>query len=153
MTLQGAIEMADELKPNMMSTAAKIAFINEIEGIIFSELIMTHEHTLEEETRPVYDVSMLETAAATETEVETEETEGTEEPEEEEEEDEPTELLIPSPYDMLYPYWIISKIDHQNQEMDKYNNDRALFENAYQQAADWINRTRRPIRRVREIRI
>ncbi len=150
MTLQGAIEMADELKPNMMSAAAKIAFINEIEGIIHGELIMTHEHTLEEETRPVYNVSMLETAAATEAEEETEETEETEEPEEEEE---PTELLIPSPYDMLYPYWIISKIDHQNQEMDKYNDDRALFENAYQQAADWINRTRRPIRRVREIRI
>lgn len=125
MTIQGAIALADELKPNLMTRAAKLAFLNEIEGMIHAELLMKHVHTQAEEQRPVYD----------------------------DDTDPSTELLIPSPYEMLYPYWIISKIDHQNQEMDKYNNDRALFENAYQQAADWMNRERQPIRRVREIRI
>lgn len=125
MTIQAALDMADQLKPNMMGRAAKIIFLNEIEGMIHEELIMRHEHTAEEETRPEYDTDT----------------------------DETTELIIPSPYDMLYVYWIMSKIDLLNQELDKYNNDRALFENGYQQAADWINRTRMPISRVREIMI
>lgn len=125
MTIQAALDMADQLKPNMMSRAAKILFLNEIEQMIHEELIMRHAHTQEEETKPEYDTDT----------------------------DEGTELLIPSPYDMLYVYWIMSKIDLLNQELDKYNNDRALFENGYQQAADWINRTRMPISRVREIRI
>lgn len=125
MTIQAALDMADQLKPNMMSRGAKIAFLNEIDQMIHGELIMTHFHTLTERTKPEYD---------TET-------------------DEGTELLIPSPYDMLYVYWMMSKMDLLNQELDKYNNDRALFENAYQQAADWINRTRMPISRTREIRI
>ena len=125
MTIQAALDMADQLKPNMMQRAAKIGFLNEIDNMIYRELIMRHEHTDVEETAPAYDM----------------------------ETDEATELLIPTPYDMLYVYWIMSKIDLLNQEMDKYNNDRALFENAYQQAADWINRTRMPISRTREIRI
>lgn len=124
MTVNGAISMADSLKPNLMATATKIAFLNEIDGMIHKELIMTHAHEAEEEEWEPYDTG-----------------------------DGSTELIIPSPYDMLYPYWLMTKIDLLNQEMDKYNNDRALFENAYQQAADWINRTRMPVRRVGEIRI
>ena len=125
MTIQGALDMADQLKPNMMSRAMKIAFLNELDGKIHTEVIMTHAHAAEEETLPVYD---------TET-------------------DPGTELLIPSPYDGFYPYWIMSRIDELNQEMDKYNNDRALFENKYQEATDWINRTRMPVRLAREIMI
>lgn len=125
MTIQGALDMADQLKPNMMTRGAKITFLNEIEGIIHGELILTHAHTAAQESWTAY---------STET-------------------DPGTELLIPAPYDMLYPYWLMSKIDHQNMEMDKYNNDRALFENAYQQAADWINRTKRPLSPVKELRI
>ena len=124
MTVNGAIAMADSMKPNMMTTSTKIAFLNEIDGMIQKELIMTHAHTAEEEEWEPYDA-----------------------------EDGSTELIIPSPYDMLYPYWLMSKIDLLNQELDKYNNDRALFENAYQQAADWINRTRRPNRIVTEVQI
>ena len=120
MTIQAALDMADQLKPNMMQRAAKIGFLNEIDNLIHREIIMRHEHTAAEETAPEYD---NDTDAA-------------------------TELLIAAPYDMLYVYWIMSKIDILNQEMDKYNNDRALFENAYQMAADWINRTRMPISRT-----
>ena len=155
MTVSRALALADELKPNLMSTEAKYAFLNEIEAMIHGELIMTHAHTAEEEECPVYTVP--EETAGTEETVTTEEqgteTETTEETEEEEAEDTDPELLIPSPYDMLYPYYIITNIDYLNQEMDKYNNDRAIFENKYQQAADWINRTRMPIRKVREINI
>ena len=64
-----------------------------------------------------------------------------------------TVLIVPDPYSMLYPYWLMSKIDLQNLEMDKYNNDRTLFENAYDTMHDWWNRTKMPIARHREIHI
>ena len=123
MTIQGALDLANQMKPNMMPKKAKIAFLTEIDQLIYEEILMKHEHTAAEEVKPEYD---------TETDPE-------------------TELLVPRPYDMLYVYWIMSKIDMLNQEVDKYNNDRALFENAYDMMHDWWNRTRMPVQRNRQI--
>lgn len=123
MTIQKAIDLADSMKPNMMLQAVKIGFLSEIEGKIHEEIIMTHAHTAEEETRPVYD----------------------------EETDTSTEMLVPAPYDMVYVYWLMAQIDHLNQEMDKYNNDRSLFEDAYGNFGDYWNRTRMPIQRNRQL--
>lgn len=125
MTIQHAINLADSMKPNMMTTPVKIGFLSEIEGKIHEEIIMTHAHTAEEETRPEYDED---TATS-------------------------TEMLVPAPYDMVYVYWLMAQIDHLNQEMDKYNNDRSLFEDAYGNYADYVNRKKMPIQRNREIRI
>ena len=125
MTIQKALDLADQLKPNMMSAPVKIAFLSEIDQMIWTELVMTHAHTDAEETKPAYDTDT----------------------------DPGTELLIPEPYDMLYVYWLMARIDHLNQEIDKYNNDRALFDNAYEQASDWYTRTHMPIQKIREFRI
>ena len=51
---------------------------------------------------------------------------------------------------MLYVYWIMAQIDHLNQEMDKYNNDRSLFEDAWGNFADYWNRKKMPIQRNRQ---
>ena len=117
MTIQKALDLADSLKPNMMSRQVKIHFLDEIDKLIHGELVMTHEHTAAEETVPSYDTDT----------------------------DEGTELIVPGPYDML-----MSKIDELNQETDKYNNDRARFENEYEQASDWWTRKHHPIQRTRE---
>lgn len=122
MTIQKALDLADQLKPNMMSRMVKIHFLDEIDKMIHGELVMTHEHTAAEETVPSYDTDT----------------------------DEGTELIIPGPYDMLYVYWLMSKIDELNQETDKYNNDRARFETEYEQASDWWTRRRHPLQRTRE---
>lgn len=42
-------------------------------------------------------------------------------------------LLVPFPYDQIYIYWLAAKIDHANQEFDRYNNNMALF-NSYHDA-------------------
>ena len=149
MTPEKAIQMADEMKPNMMSQEVKYQFLNEIEGKVFNEIIMTHEHDEDAEC-PHYDPPADEEA---EEERENESEELTEEETEEEEtgEEEPTEMLAPAPYDMLYVYWLMCQIDHLNQEMDKYNNDRGLFENAWGNFADYWNRTKMPIMRNRQI--
>ena len=125
MTIQEALDLADQLKPNMMSEPVKIKFLSEIEGMIHEEIVLRHVHTAAEEAKPFYDSDT----------------------------DRGTVLIVPAPYDMLYVYWLMAQIDHMNLEMEKYNNDRALFENAYQQMADWWNRTRMPLPRIREIRI
>ena len=125
MTIQKALDMADEMKPNMMKRDLKISFLTEIEQMIHREIIMKHEHTQEQETMPEYTPDT----------------------------DPGTALLIPSPYDMLYVYWMMSKIDLQNLEMDKYNNDTALFSNAYATMGDWYRREHMPLTRVREFRL
>ena len=125
MTIAKALDLADQLKPNMMSRQVKIGFLTEIDQLIYEELVLTHDHTAEEETRPEYDTDT----------------------------DDGTELIMPSPYDMLYVYWLMARIDHMNMEIEKENNDRLLFDNAYEQASDWWTRTRMPIQKTREFRL
>ena len=56
-----------------------------------------------------------------------------------------SELLAPFPYDWeLYTSWLFSQIDLHNAEIVKYDQSMTLFASAWRQAADWINRTRRP---------
>ena len=117
MNIQKALDLADQMKPNMMNREMKIHFLEEIDQLIHDEIIMKHEHTEEEETKPEYDKDT----------------------------DPGTALLVPDPYSELYVYWLMSKIDLQNLEMDKYNNDRALFENAYETMSDWWTRNNMPL--------
>ena len=100
-----------------MSTAAKIAFISEIEGKIHTEIIMRHEHEDTEETMPVY-------SGTTSTS---------------------TELLIDAPYHMVYVYWLEAKLDEQYREWDEFNNHMALFEKAYKELTEHWTSTHMPI--------
>lgn len=59
--------------------------------------------------------------------------------------DEGEELLLPERFKMVYVYWIMTRIDQYNQETEKENNNRARFENEYEQMSDWWTRTHRPI--------
>lgn len=117
MTINEAITMADKMKANMMDRAVKVRFLNEIEGKIHREILMKHAHATEEETPPHYDNNT----------------------------DQGTVLLVPAPYDSIYVYWIMAQIDHINLEMDKYNNDRALFEDAWNNFSDFWTREHMPI--------
>lgn len=125
MTLQEALDITDEMKPNMMRRDLKIKYITEIEQLIHEEILMAHEHTPEEEEKPVY----------------TEET------------DPGAVLIVPDPYSMVYVYWVMTKIDMQNQEDARYNIDRAHFENQYDAMSDWWTRNKMPIQKTREFRL
>ena len=125
MTIQQVLDRVDEMKPNTMSKGLKMAWLNEIEGLLHSEIIMKHEHTPEEAVCPHYDT-------------------GT---------DPGTELIVPTVYAELYSYWLISKIEIQNMEIDKYNTDRTLFNNSYETFSDYWTRNRMPVTTVRGIRL
>ena len=122
MTIQEALDTTDELKPNMMSPRLKMKFLTEIEQLIHDEIVMKHEHAEELDPKPEY----------------TEDT------------DQLTVLIVPDPYSMLYVYWLMSKIDMQNQEDLRYNIDRASFENAYETMSDWWTRNHMPKQMTRE---
>ena len=47
-----AIERCDSLKPNTYSQEAKFGWLAELDGMIHTNIIMTHEHTEEQETLP-----------------------------------------------------------------------------------------------------
>lgn len=122
MTIQDCIDIVDEMKPNMMSRALKVRYLSEIEGLIWDEIVTKHEHGPELNAKPAY----------------TEET------------DVNTVLIVPDPYSMVYTYWMMSKIDIQNQEDARYNIDRQHFENAYDTMSDWWTREHMPVSRVRQ---
>lgn len=122
MTIQDVLDTTDEMKPNMMSKRLKMKYLTEIEQLIHDEIVMKHEHTAAQEEKPIYTVD----------------TPGT------------TEMVVPDPYGMLYVYWLMTKIDMQNQEDGRYNVDRAHFENEYGTMSDWWTRKYMPVQAVRE---
>ena len=122
MTLQEALDICDEMKPNMMKRDLKIKYITEIEQLIWAEILMRHEHTPEQETKPEYN----------------------------EETDPGTVLIVPDPYSMVYIYWLMCKVDIQNQEDARWNIDRTHFDNEYDTMSDWWTRTFMPLQRTRE---
>lgn len=60
-----------------------------------------------------------------------------------EEGDEP-ELLVPAPYDGLYDLYLWSKIDFVNREMENYNNSAAAYNAALDEWKKAYNRTHIP---------
>lgn len=119
MTVREAITLVDRLKPNKYSDADKVNWLSEIDGLIVRELVDTHENSpIEGEFNGYADVS------------------------------DETVLIAQYPYDQLYRWYLSSQIDLANMEIDKYNNSKTLFNNAYLTFTDYYNRTHMPKRRV-----
>lgn len=151
MTIQDCLDIVDEMKPNMMSRALKVRYLSEIERLIWEEIISKHWPGKRE---PVpagnHGIDPLERTAAEAGVIVPEERQA---PVYTEESDFSTALQIPDPYAMVYVYWLMSKIDIQNQEDARYNIDRQHFENAYDTMSDWWTREHMPVSRVREFRL
>lgn len=60
------------------------------------------------------------------------------------EQDAETELLIPDRFLDVYVNYLLAKIDFHNQEAERYNNDAAMLEAAWQEYEAWYIRTYRP---------
>ena len=115
MTINELITEVDDLKGNQFGDAQKIKWINEVEGRILEEILKKRELD-----------------------------EGMELPEfveYDENTNMDTELLVPAPYTDLYKYYLFSMIDLNNEEYDRYQNTAVLFNNSYQQFANYWYRT------------
>jgi len=56
-----------------------------------------------------------------------------------------TEMLIPSPYDEIYPTYLDMKISLNDRDYAFYNNAAVLFEQAWKNYTDHVNRTCKPV--------
>jgi hypothetical protein len=117
MTIQRALDMTDKMLANTMDRELKLYFLTQIEQMIHQEIVLKHHHEEIPEEPPVY---------TTDT-------------------DPGTELRIPDPYSDLYYYYLMSKIDEQNLEFDKFNSHRLMFENLYGTMSDWYTREHMPL--------
>lgn len=123
MTINEVIKLVDSLKKgNRFSEKEKIRWLSELDGIIKSETINTHEGA-ESVQFSGYD----------------EETDGD------------TQLLVSEPYCDIYIYFLCAKIDLYSGDTDRYNNDMTLYNDAKKRFTDWYNRTHKSsgIRRLR----
>ena len=124
MTLQEALDMADEMKPNMMKRETKIRHLTDLEEMIWAEIVMKHIHTPQQAVKPHYTNDS----------------------------DPGTVLLVPDPYSKVYWKWLMAQIDTENQEDARFNIDMTHFDNAYTEMSAWWTRTFMPIQRTRELR-
>lgn len=115
MTLMGAINHLNAVKPNSFMQAEKIKWLSTLDGIVKAEIIDTHEGG-ENITFDGYTESSL-----------------------------MQELLVPSPYDDMYIKWLEAQIDYANGEYGKYNNSITLYNAAFAAYEKYYNRTHKPI--------
>lgn len=116
MTIAEAIQSVDSLKPNNYSELEKIDWLNKLDSTIKKEVIDTHEDYGEITFNGYDDNTSLN-----------------------------TELIVQSPYDIVYIYWLQSQIDYWNQELGKYNNSITMYNTAYSEYERYYNRTHAPI--------
>lgn len=124
MTIQEAIDKIDLLKPNMYPPEQKIAWLSDVDKMVWHEIYLTHEGAPPQRSFEGY----------------TQDTERS------------TALLVPEPYTDVYHNYLAMMMDLANAESDKYAQDRALFNAAYQVFGDFWRRTHMPIIRRRHIR-
>lgn len=116
MTIIEAITMIDSIKPNTYTQAQKIAWLSTLDEMIKKEIIDTHEGGEAVDFSGYGEDTNINDA-----------------------------LLVPSPYDEIYIFWLESKIDYWNGERPKYNNSITMFNNAYSTYQEYYNRLHRPL--------
>lgn len=109
-----AINKVDELKPNGYSQNEKIAWLSELDGIVYRDVIETHEGEYDEFHG--YDENT----------------------------DTNTELLIYEPYTEAYVNWLFAKIDYNNGEYAKHNNSITKFKDSFTGFSSDYNRHNMP---------
>lgn len=115
MTISEALDRIDTLKPNSYSNSEKIKWISILDGIIYTEIICTHEG---------YEGIVFDGY--------TEET------------DSSTPLLVPAPYDDIYTFWLQAQIDYTNGEYNKYNNSMVAYDTSLDAYQKYYNKHHKP---------
>lgn len=120
MTIMEALHRIDSIKPNTYSQSEKINWLSTVDGIVNTEIIGNHNSAEGIVFNGYTEDSDLNTT-----------------------------LLVPSPYDEIYLFWLESKIDYWNGEIGKYNNSISMYNEAYSTFAKYYNRTNEPRSRNR----
>lgn len=116
MTIQQAIDAADRMRPNQYDQSDKVTWLNELDIMAKGEIVDTHEDS----------DSVIFTGYNDDT-------------------DPDTVMLIPEPYSEAYLHYLFSKIDFNNAEYTRYNNDITMFNTLYSAFGDYYNRKHMPL--------
>ena len=117
MTIKECIDIVDNLKPNQYSIENKVDWLSYIDHSIINEVLLTHEgYDGRYDNFAGYSPDRLEMG-----------------------------LIVPSPYDRLYPAYLKMKIDEENGETARYNNSATLFNAYYMEYKKWYNSKHMPL--------
>ena len=119
MELDNLIERVKRDRPGEATEDELLTWVGQLDTAWLDEVICTHEPG-EEYDRQIYFRGYMD-AAGDET------------------------LMIPPPDDEVYIHWLYAKIDYRLGEMERYNNDMAMFNTLYSQAAKRYNRQHLPL--------
>jgi hypothetical protein len=115
MTLMGAINHIDAIKPNAYNEDEKKKWLSTLDGLVYEQIWATHEGA---------EINEFNGYNA-----------GT---------DLSTELLVKAPFDEIYIKWLEAQIDYATGEFGKYNNSMTMFNSAFDGYARYYNRTHTP---------
>lgn len=116
MKIIDAITQIDNLKPNNYTEEDKVIWLSRLDEMVKKEIIDTHKGGEEIEFTG-YDETT----------------------------DRQTELLVPSPYDEIYPRWLEAQIDYANAEYGRFNNSMTMFNASFGGFANYYNRKHLPL--------
>ena len=115
MTLREAISEVDELYPNSYNDGHKVRWLSELDGNIRKKIIDTHDGAPETPFTG-YTINSLD-----------------------------EQLIVPFPFESIYRWWLIAQIDITDGEVNRYNNDIALYNKAYSEFWNDYNAGHMPI--------
>lgn len=124
MTIQEALDQIDELKINTYSVEQKVRWLSELDGRVWSEIILTHEGVPAGVVFEGYDQDT--------------------EPD--------TVLLAPNQYSEIYKHYLSAQIDDNNRDTQEYTKSMIRFNTAWQNLGDYWTRTHMPISRAPQFR-
>lgn len=117
MTINDAITQVNTLKPHQIPDEIMVRWLSVLEGKIIDEIILTHELSERVEFNG-YTINDMN-----------------------------TELMVPDTYADVYIYYLEAMIDQTNNEGARYASSMNMFNNAWQDYANYYNRNNRPIGR------
>lgn len=120
MTIQEVMTEVDSISPNTIDEGLKMSWLNSLEEMIYKEVICTHEG---HESVPIKKLTM--------------------------ETDYEEKLTAEAPYDRLYVFYLLSKIDYANHEWTDYNSTSEMFNQAYKEYKAYYNRNHMPVQKVK----
>ena len=115
MTILEAITQADLTRPNELEPELKRSWLSTLDGQIHRELLQRHAGEVPDFTG--YDAQTPGSAR----------------------------LLVPYPWDELYVQYLVMRIDQENGELERYNNDAACFNRSWRAFAGDYVKTHMPL--------
>lgn len=128
MTINEALTKLDALKPNNYTDAEKIGWLDHIERVLYTEIFSKHEDD------PTTEIGLDENGE----EIEIKGFHGYDD-----DTDRDTELLVPDTYADLYVHYLMAQVDYYNAEFDRYGNTSTMFNQSYQNFANYWMREHR----------